>query len=148
MRPIQFGHSQEGNKMKKVLSALTITALMASPVFADAQHKHGDDKTGSMSGMMHHEKMTSMNEHMQEMREAMEKIKSESDPKKRKKLMEEHMKSMQKGMQMMNHGMDKGMNKGEHKKGDKAEQMGKENMMNKMKMMEHRMDMMQMMIAL
>ena len=62
MRPIQFGHSQEGNKMKKVLSALTITALMASPVFADAQHKHGDDKTGSMSGMMHHEKMTSMNE--------------------------------------------------------------------------------------
>ena len=75
MRPIQFGHSQEGNKMKKVLSALTITALMASPVFADAQHKHGDDKTGSMSGMMHHEKMTSMNEHMQEMREAMEKIK-------------------------------------------------------------------------
>lgn len=53
---------------------------MASPVFADAQHKHGDDKTGSMSGMMHHEKMTSMNEHMQEMREAMEKIKANPIP--------------------------------------------------------------------
>ncbi|WP_244441623.1 hypothetical protein [Pseudidiomarina atlantica] len=61
--------------MKKVLSALTITALMASPVFAEKQHKHGDDEANEISEMMSHEKMMSMHEHMQKNARSYEKSK-------------------------------------------------------------------------
>lgn len=149
MKSIQFGHNQEGNTMKKALLALIITAVMASPVFAEKHHKQGDDEANGMNGMMNmmsQEKMTAMQEHMQKMREGMKRIKGESDPKKREELMQEHMVFMQEGMQMMNNGMGKEMNKSEHKKGGNAEKMDEANVMSRMKMMEQRMNMMQMMM--
>ena len=137
--------------MKKLIPALVFAAAISSPAFAEKGHNHDDGKEGAiggmMMGMMSHDQMMAMHKHMQEMHDQMAKIKSETDPDKRHKLMQEHMEAMQKGMQMMNHGMGKGMNMAKHKKEGMAEKMDEKTMMKRMNMMEQRMNMMQMMMG-
>jgi len=127
--------------MKKIISAVVVIAAMTSPTFAEKGHNHGDGKKGGMMmGMMSHDQMTVMHKHMQEMQSVMEKIKQETDPKKRHELMQQHMASMQKGMHMMNG--DQGMMK--EKKGMNMKSMDMEK---RMGMMGQHMNMMQMMMG-
>ena len=85
--------------MKKLIPALVFAAAISSPAFAEKGHNHDDGKEGAiggmMMGMMSHDQMMAMHKHMQEMHDQMAKIKSETDPDKRHKLMQEHMEAMQ-----------------------------------------------------
>lgn len=128
------------NSIRTMISAVVIATAMASPVFAENAHDHGDKNQGAnsgmMMGMMNHDQMMAMHEHMQKMQKTMAKIKAETDPEKRQQLMDEHMHTMKEGMQIMN--MGNGM------KGGK--QMDKMDMTKRMDMMEKHMGMMQMMM--
>ncbi|RCU51045.1 hypothetical protein DU002_06915 [Corallincola holothuriorum] len=91
--------------MKTLISVIVISTLLAFPVLAEEGHQHGGEvKERDMpNGMMSHEGMMTMHEHMQEMLTLMENIKRENDPKKYQELIQQHMASMKKGMQMMAH---------------------------------------------
>jgi len=73
--------------MKNLMSALAISALLASPVFAEGEHQHDGDpntqgKQGSM--MMSHERMMPMmQEHKKSMERLMGQLKKEADQGKR-----------------------------------------------------------------
>lgn len=129
------------NSIRTMISAVVIATAIASPVFAENAHDHGDKNQGANNGMMmtmmNHEQMMAMHEHMQKMQETMAKIKAETDPEKRQQLMNEHMQTMQEGMQMMN--MGNGMKGG--KKMDKMD------ITKRMDMMEKHMGMMQKMMG-
>ena len=122
--------------MKNLMSALAISALLASPVFAEGEHQHDGDpntqgKQGSM--MMSHERMMPMmQEHKKSMERLMGQLKKEADQGKRDELIEAHMKEMQQCMMTLNQG-----------EGDMASSSTEE----RMKMMEERMGMMQMMMG-
>jgi len=122
--------------MKNLMSALAISALLASPVFAEGAHQHDGDpntqgKQGSM--MMSHERMMPMmQEHKKSMERLMGQLKKEADQGKRDELIEAHMKEMQQCMMTLNQG-----------EGDMASSSTDE----RMKMMEERMGMMQMMMG-
>jgi len=97
--------------MKTLITAIALTAALATPVFAGSDHDHGNDMDASemQGGMMDHEHMKKMHVHMQEMQKLMAEIKQESDSKKHHALMQKHMESMQHCMSMMN-----GQMKGKH----------------------------------
>ena len=122
--------------MKNLMSALAISALLASPVFAEGEHQHDGDpntqgKQGSM--MMSHERMMPMmQEHKKSMERLMGQLKKEADQGKRDELIEAHMKEMQQCMMTLNQG-----------EGDMASSSTEE----RMKMMEERMGMRQMMMG-
>ena len=125
--------------MKTLAKVIMITAVMSGPVFADSHHPHGTaNKGGGMMGMMSHEQMQAMHQHMEEMQALMANIQQESDPEKRKALMQAHMKDMQEGMQMM--GGQGGMGSG-------SKDMSSMGMEERMGMMEKHMSMMQMMMG-
>ena len=126
--------------MKTLISAFVIFILLTSPVFADGRHKHDRDMKGEGMGVMSHEQMMAMHKHMREMRSIMEKIKKETDQKKRHELMQNHMDSMKKGMHMM-------MSKNISMKQGKGHDMSSMKMGDRMDMMEQRMNMMQMMMG-
>ena len=130
--------------MRKLISILTITTALASPVFAagDDQHDHTKNSQGAQGmqmGMMDHKQMAAMHDHMKEMKATMSRIKAETDPVARKKLMKQHRESMMDGMEMM--GGDLGMDKKQHAS---MRDMG---MTKRMDMMEQRMGMMQEMMG-
>lgn len=120
----------------------------SAPASADvkaSQNKTSDKPKSSASAQAG----MPMMENMEKMQRQMEKIKAESDPKERQKLMHEHMQTMQENMRAM-HGMGGpmmmcndqhgSMAKGDHH--DKADG----DMMKHHDMMAKRMDMMQMMM--
>ncbi|MAR02256.1 MAG: hypothetical protein CMI00_17180 [Oceanospirillaceae bacterium] len=127
--------------MRTMISAVVIATAIASPVFAENAHDHGDKNQGAnngmMMGMMNHDQMMAMHDHMKKMHALMSEIKTETDPEKRQQLMNEHMQTMQEGMQMMN--MGNGMKGG--KKMDKMD------ITKRMDMMEKHMGMMQKMMG-
>ena len=153
--------------MKKILLVAGVTALVwAYPSSAVDEHhldqKNAASATASANTKAQQNKASAkakspdagqagmpMMENMEKMQRQMEKIKAESDPKERQKLMHEHMQTMQENMRAM-HGMGGpmmmcndqhgSMAKGDHH--DKADG----DMMKHHDMMAKRMDMMQMMM--
>jgi hypothetical protein len=127
-------------KMKKYLALPLIAVFIASPAFAVETHHHVNSdtqKSGMMKGMMSHDQMTNMHEHMEKMQTLMKRIKSEKDPEKHHALLEEHIKAMKEGMHMMSGRMGMGDAKGAMKNMDAIQRID---------MMEQRMSMMQMMM--
>ncbi len=126
--------------MKTLITAIALTAALATPVFASDDHdRHqGEDMNRSemQEGKVNHREM--MATHKQRMEKIMAELKEEKDPEKHQKLMEEHTKSMQDAMHMMNSNM-----RGKH---GITGQM-KMPSMQQMDMMENRMDMMQTMMG-
>jgi hypothetical protein len=136
--------------MKKFTSLTLITLLALSPLAVVNAQQHGDKAQMSM-GMMDEAKMEKMQTHMSEMSTVLEKVKKETDPEKRQKMLQEHANSMESMMAMM-HGseMGKGQSIGKHKmdkmkKGDAA--MPTEQKMEMMEMMEKRLEMMEKMMG-
>jgi hypothetical protein len=85
--------------MKKLSRVIALTAILATPALADNSHQQGDEKTGTTMGM-HDQQMPST------MHSLMDRIKTEQNPEKSLKLMEEHMEAMQTGMHMMGENME------------------------------------------
>lgn len=133
---IDKSETTEERAMKKLISLLAISTLIASPVFAEDEHQH-DSSVKGQNDMMNHENMMDMNTHMQKMQKKMTKINAETDQEKHQQLMHEHMQDMHKGMQMMNRDKLEGIDK------EKSSNMA---MMERMDKMEKRMNMMQMMM--
>ncbi|WP_244431052.1 hypothetical protein [Simiduia agarivorans] len=56
------------NSMRTLISAVVIATAIASPVFAENSHDHGDKNQGASSGMMmgkmNHEQIMPMHDHM------------------------------------------------------------------------------------
>ena len=129
--------------MKKTATIITLTAILSTSAFAAGEDHHGSVMKGMevKGGQNGHGQMTAMHDHMKDMKQTMAKIKSETDPKKRKKLMKQHMTSMMDGMKMMDKHMGMDMGK------DKQAMMGDKGMMSRMDMMEQRMDMMHKMMS-
>ncbi|GHA12704.1 hypothetical protein [Oceanisphaera arctica] len=124
--------------MKTLVKMLMVTAVMAGPVFADSHHpQERGHKGDAMMGMMNHEQMQTMHQHMEKMQALMAEIRQESDPEKRTALMQTHMQDMQEGMQMMS--SQGGMSPG-------SKGMSPMGMEERMGMMEQRMSMMHMMM--
>ena len=131
--------------MKKVLLLTVVTGLLSGTVLAADEHDHDANQAqegeamapGMMMGMMNHEQMMQMHEHMQEMQALMTRISEEDDPDVRQELMQEHMASMQEGMAMMG-----GSRMGMTGDGD----MSSMNMEERMSLMQNQMGMMQMMM--
>ncbi|MGK0418446.1 MAG: hypothetical protein ACJAST_003558 [Halopseudomonas sp.] len=126
--------------MKKFCKAIALTAIFATPAFAQDGHQHGDEMMDRTMGM-HDQEMASMHEHMQEMHALMEEIKAEQDPEMRQQLLEEHMDVMQSGMHMMSSSMAT-----LHQPGDKGQDMAPMNMEKCMSMMSEDKNMMQAMM--
>lgn len=122
--------------MKVLAKVMMVTAVMSGPIFAESHPPQGGANKGG--GMMSHEQMQTMHQHIEQMQVLMADIKQENDPEKRKALMQSHLQSMQEGMQMMN-----------GPGGPGAEGMGMVpmGMEERMDMMEQRMNMMQMMMG-
>lgn len=115
-----------------------VTAVMAGPVLADShQSQSGAHRHGAMMGMMNQEQMQTMHQHMEKMQALMAEINQESDPEKRRALMQTHRQSMREGMQMM---------KGQGGMGSGRKGMSPMGMEERMGMMEQRMNMMHMMM--
>ncbi|MBM7455627.1 hypothetical protein HNR62_001499 [Oceanisphaera litoralis] len=124
--------------MKKLVRMLMVTAVMAGPVLADShQSQSGAHRHGAMMGMMNQEQMQTMHQHMEKMQALMAEINQESDPEKRRALMQTHRQSMREGMQMM---------KGQGGMGSGRKGMSPMGMEERMGMMEQRMNMMHMMM--
>jgi hypothetical protein len=68
--------------MKKLITAILLTAVLVAPAFAGSGH-------------------AKMHSHMKEMQKLMVDIKQEQNATKRHQMMKSHMESMQKGMHMM-----------------------------------------------
>ena len=122
--------------MKKLMSVLAISTLLASPVFAEGEHQHDEDlKTqGMQSSMMmgHGRMMSMMQEHKKSMERLIGQLKKEKNQGKRDELIEAHMKEMQQSMMMLDQGEGN---------------VTSITMEERMKMMEERMGMMQMMMG-
>lgn len=122
--------------MKKLMSVLAISTLLASPAFAEGEHQYdGDPNTQGKQGSMmmgHGRMMPMMQEHKKSMERLMGQLKKEEDQGKRDELVEAHMREMQQGMMLLN--QDEG-------------NMTSMPMEERMKMMEERMGMMQMMMG-
>lgn len=134
--------------MNNIIKAIVITGVMTTTVLAygnspsmkgDCMMKGGMMK-GGMMGMMNHDQMMKMHQHMEDMQSLMKNINNEKDTGKHQQMMKHHMQSMQKGMHMMNNS-DCIMEK---KGGTMPMDMDMEKRMN---MMENHMSMMQMMMG-
>ena len=132
-------------KFTSLTSFTLITLLAISPLAVVNAQQHGDKEQMSM-GMMDEAKMEKMQTHMSEMKTVLEKVKKETDPEKRQKMLQEHANKMESMMAMM-HGseMGKGQSMGKHNmdKMKKGMQMSDEQ---KMEMMENRLMMMEQMM--
>ena len=82
--------------MKKLITAIALTAALSAPVYAGSDHKQGKHGSSQMQMQMH--------DHMKDMQKLMADIKQEKNPTKRHKMMKDHMQSMQKGMHMIGDG--------------------------------------------
>lgn len=120
--------------MKKYIWMLWV-ALSATVVFA-AQEKDAM-APGMMMGMMNHEQMMQMRDHMQEMQQLMADIRKEADPDSHMQMMSGHMEQMNKAMGMMGGAM-----MGRPGNGDISHM----NMEDRMQMMQDQMGMMAMMM--
>jgi periplasmic protein CpxP/Spy len=122
--------------MKTLITAIALTAALATPVFASDDHERhqgeGMNRAEMQEGKVNHREM--MATHKQRMEKIMAELKEEKDPEKHQKLMEEHTKSMRDAMHMMNSNM-----RGKH---GVTGQM-KMPSMEQMDMMEDRVDMVQ-----
>ncbi|AGS39644.1 hypothetical protein [Cycloclasticus zancles] len=83
--------------MKKLITAIALTAALSTPVFAVDAHQHSSNKSGNQTQVQ-------MHDHMKSMQKLMADIKQEKSSAKRHKMMQDHMQSMQKGMNMMGNG--------------------------------------------
>lgn len=130
--------------MKKILLIISTALVLANSVFA-ANEEHENHQAqdgqgmepGMMMGVMNHEQMTQMHEHMQKMQSLMAEIKQEQNPEIRMQMMHEHMTNMDEGMQMMG-GSRMGMSG--------SENMESMNMEERMSVMQNQMGMMNMMM--
>lgn len=126
--------------------------VMTTAVFATEKESEATTNTVLHKGHAYREKMDT---HMKMMKIQMQAIHEETDPEKRKVLMQAHRQSMHEGMKMMHgnggHGM-MGMMHGDKHKGmknktkDKEHVQGKMDQHARMEHMEHRMNTMQMMM--
>jgi len=137
------------HNMKTLIRTALISAAFALPVLAAEGAQSGGmmggkgmmNGNGMMGGgMMNQEQMAGMHQRMQEMQTVMNKIREETDPAKRKQLMQEHMQMMQGAMQTMNSHMGN-QNLSEGKPMDTG------NMQKCIDMMQQRMNMMQSMMG-
>ena len=57
------------NSIRTMISAVVIATAIASPVFAENAHDHGDKNQGAnngmMMGMMNHDQMMAMHDHIE-----------------------------------------------------------------------------------
>lgn len=83
--------------MKKLLTAIALTSVLAAPAFAGSDNHHQHESNMSSS-------QTQMHDHVQMMKKLMADIKREKDPKKQHQMMQKHMQSMQTGMHMISSG--------------------------------------------
>lgn len=120
-------------KMQQLIAMLALSTAMG--VFA-ANEQEGM-KPGTMMGMMNHEQMTQMREHMQEIQEVMAAIKAENNPERRMEMMQEHKAKMNEAMGMMGGAM---MGRPEMRNEESM------NMEERMAMMQNQMGMMGMMM--
>lgn len=97
---------------------------------------------GMMMGMMSHDQMKAMHQHMEKMQTLMHDIQQEKDKGKAHKMLRQHMHDMQEGMHMMGGGMGN-MSSG---KEDMSMMPSSMKMEDRMGMMQERMNMMQMMM--
>ena len=88
--------------MKKLITAIALTAALSAPVYAGSDHKQGKHGSSQMQMQMH--------DHMKDMQKLMADIKQEKNPTKRHKMMKDHMQSMQKGMHMIGDGSKSSVN--------------------------------------
>ena len=131
--------------IKKILLLTVTTGLLTGPVLAAEEHDHDANQAqegeamapGMMMGMMNHEQMMQMHEHMQEMQALMTRVSEEDDPEIQQQLMQEHMASMQEGLAIMG-GSRMGMSGNE--------EMSSMSMEERMNMMQNQMGMMNMMM--
>jgi hypothetical protein len=121
--------------MKMLIAATVLSTVLASTATVASEHheSHSMQQGGMAMGMMSHDQMAVMHKHMQEMQQLMASIKQESDPEKRKQLLQEHQESMQEGMHIM--------------MGDTSAKHSKMNTDERISMMEQRMGMMHMMMG-
>lgn len=83
--------------MKKVLTAIVLTAALSAPVYAGSGHEQRNKKSTSQ---------VQIEDHVEMMQKLMADIKSEKDPAKKHQMMQKHMKSMRKGMHMIDNGVN------------------------------------------
>ncbi|WP_417345527.1 hypothetical protein [Ferrimonas sp.] len=127
--------------MKTLIKTIALAIALSSFAYAGEEHQHGGMKDKcAMMGMMGHEQMMAMHQHMQEMSALMDQIGQEQDHQKWQALMQSHMEKMQQGMQMMGCGAGDKMQHGK----DKSMPMTMEE---RVGMMEKHMKMMQMMMG-
>ena len=125
--------------MKKAILLTIATGLLAGSVLAaNGQPQEGEAMApGMMMGMMNHEQMMTMHEHMQEMQQLMADIREENDPDRRMQMMQEHMVQMNEAMSMMGGAMMGSTGDGN---------MANLSMEERMQMMQNQMGMMNMMM--
>lgn len=128
--------------MNKILLMALTAGMMAGPALAadDPDNQGAAEETmapGMMMGMMNHEQMMRMQEHMQEMQQLMADIQAESDPDRRQALLEAHRAKMDEAMGMMGGAMMGHTGGGNMREMDMAE---------RMQMMQNQMGMMGMMM--
>jgi hypothetical protein len=125
-----------------LMLVMSMTTLMTTTVFAIEKESEVTTKSEMHKGSGHKEKMDT---HMKMMKIQMQAIHEETDPEKRKVLMQAHRQSMHEGMKMMHGKGGHGMMHGKKHKGmkGKTEEMSAHA---RMQHMEHRMDSMHMMM--
>lgn len=128
----------------KILTLIASTLLCASLVqAAPGPNPDAGMMGGGMMGMMNHEQMMAMHEHMRQMQTLMGEIQQEKNADKRQAMLMKHRDMMRDGMHMLQGGKA-GMGKGmPMDKGMKMEMQPEQCM----QMMEERMKMMQMMMG-
>ncbi len=120
--------------MKKYI-LLVIATVLIGPWALAQEHEHQGQAQGQ-GHMMHdqggQEQMMKLHGNFQHMRDIMANVKKETDPQKRKELLQQHVQLMRESMTML-HGMQNGM-MGQMNKDDGKMDMGK--MTHQMSMME------------
>ena len=138
-----FNSEQKTAMKTSILAAAIVAGALSAPVVS-AQEKESAPVNAVMSTDVE-QLISRMQENMEAMRQQMEKHRTTTDPKERRKLMHEHIQTMQENMKTMHAmggppmGCDQrvGIAKGRHK--DEAP----DDMMKHHEMMEKRMDLLQ-----
>lgn len=91
--------------MKMLIRVIIICILFVSPAFAAHMTEDPGNDERAAGHMMNRHGMIAMQSNIEEMQTIMNKIKQETDPEKRKQLMQEHMQSMQSAIETMNEPM-------------------------------------------
>lgn len=80
--------------------AILFAVLLSAQVNAAAEQGKSMPPD-TMMGFLNHEQMTKMHDHVEEMQAAIQALKKEKDPAKRKELMQKHMDNMNDSMKML-----------------------------------------------